>query len=97
VVILPVTAVRYLTMGPNDALIFFITASALIYIPSEIFIRPYLVSARSSMHPLLVMLSFFGGALVAGIGGFFLAPAVMGILVGIYQERREERERRGEA
>jgi predicted PurR-regulated permease PerM len=97
VVILPVTVFRYLTMGPNDALIFFITASALIYIPSEIFIRPYLVSARSSMHPLLVMLSFFGGALVAGIGGFFLAPAVMGILVGIYQERREEMERCGEA
>ena len=36
------------------------------------------------------MLSFFGGALVAGIGGFFLAPAIMGVIVGIYQIRREE-------
>jgi predicted PurR-regulated permease PerM len=39
---------------------------------------------------LLVMLSFLGGALVAGIGGFFLAPAIMGVIVGIYQVRREE-------
>ena len=36
------------------------------------------------------MLSFFGGALVSGIGGFFLAPAIMGVIVGIYQVRREE-------
>jgi predicted PurR-regulated permease PerM len=36
------------------------------------------------------MLSFLGGALVAGIGGFFLAPAIMGAIVGIYQVRREE-------
>jgi len=42
------------------------------------------------LHPLLVMLSFFGGALVAGIGGFFLAPAVIGAISGIYQVRREE-------
>ena len=27
---------------------------------------------------------------MAGIGGFFLAPAIMGIIVGIYQVRREE-------
>ena len=31
-----------------------------------------------------------GGALVAGIGGFFLAPAVIGAISGIYQVRREE-------
>ncbi|WP_292476413.1 hypothetical protein [Methanothrix sp.] len=36
------------------------------------------------------MLSFFGGALVAGIGGFFLAPAVMGAINGIYQVQRED-------
>jgi len=42
------------------------------------------------------MLSFFGGALIAGISGFFLAPAAMGAFVGIYQERREEMERHRE-
>ncbi len=90
VVIVPAAIYRYFTLGLADAVIFLIVASSLIYLPSELLIRPYLVSSKSSMHPLLVMLSFFGGALVAGIGGFFLAPAIMGVIVGIYQVRREE-------
>ncbi len=90
VVIVPVALYKYVTVGMGGALTFFVVASALIYLPSELLIRPYLVSSKSSMHPLLVMLSFLGGALVAGIGGFFLAPALMGAIVGIYQVRREE-------
>ncbi len=89
-VIIPVTIYRYLNLGFSEAFVFLIVAAGLIYLPSELLIRPYLVSSKSSMHPLLVMLSFFGGALVAGIGGFFLAPAIMGVIVGIYQVRREE-------
>jgi predicted PurR-regulated permease PerM len=89
-VIVPLALYRYIVLGFNQALIFFLVASALIYLPSELLIRPYLVATKSSLHPLLVMLSFFGGALVAGIGGFFLAPAIMGAVVGIYQVRREE-------
>jgi predicted PurR-regulated permease PerM len=89
-VIIPVSLYRYVTLGLGEALVFLIAAAGLIYLPSELLIRPYLVSSKSSMHPLLVMLSFLGGALVAGIGGFFLAPAIMGVIVGIYQVRREE-------
>ncbi|HNX39301.1 MAG TPA: AI-2E family transporter [Methanothrix sp.] len=91
VVIIPVTAYRYYTNGIEGAAVFFFFASALIYLPSELLIRPYLVAAKSSLHPLLVVLSFLGGALVAGIGGFFLAPAIMGVIVGIYQVRQEEK------
>lgn len=90
VVIVPVALYRYVTLGLGEALLFFLISSSLIYLPSELLIRPYIVSTKSSMHPLLVMLSFLGGALVAGIGGFFLAPAILGVLVGIYQVRREE-------
>ncbi|MDM7933987.1 MAG: AI-2E family transporter [Methanothrix sp.] len=90
VVIVPVALYRYVTLGLGEALLFFLVSSSLIYLPSELLIRPYIVSTKSSMHPLLVMLSFLGGALVAGIGGFFLAPAILGVLVGIYQVRREE-------
>jgi predicted PurR-regulated permease PerM len=90
VVIIPAAIYRYFALGMGEALTFFILASALIYLPSELLIRPYLVSAKSSMHPLLVMLSFLGGAMAAGLGGFFLAPAIMGAIVGIYQVRREE-------
>jgi predicted PurR-regulated permease PerM len=89
-VILPVAIYRFLTLGLTDALIFFAVSACFIYLPSELLIRPYLVSSKSSVHPLLVILSFLGGGLMAGISGFFLAPAVMGIIVGIYQVRREE-------
>ena len=86
----PLSIYRYLSTGAEGAALFFIVSSALIYLPSELLIRPYLVASRSSLHPLLVMLSFLGGAMVGGIGGFFLAPALMGAIVGIYQVRREE-------
>lgn len=89
-VIVPISIYRYFSVGLEGAALFFLLSSALIYLPSELLIRPYLVASRSSLHPLLVMLSFLGGALVAGIGGFFLAPAIMGIIVGIYQVRRDE-------
>ncbi|MCK9585797.1 MAG: AI-2E family transporter [Methanothrix soehngenii] len=89
-VLVPLAVYRYFTVGLEGALFFLVISSALIYLPSELFIRPYIISTRSSLHPLLVMLSFFGGALVAGIGGFFLAPAVIGAISGIYQVRREE-------
>jgi predicted PurR-regulated permease PerM len=91
-VIVPIALYKYATVGLANAAIFFIVSTALIYLPSELAIRPYLVSSKSSIHPLLVMLSFFGGAIVAGIGGFFLAPALMGVVIGIYQVRREEME-----
>lgn len=90
VVIIPATIYRYFTMGLADAVIFLIVSSSMIYIPSELLIRPYLIYSKSSIHPLLVMLSFMGGAFVAGLGGFFLAPAIMGVIVGIYQVRQEE-------
>jgi predicted PurR-regulated permease PerM len=90
VVILPLSLYRYLSTDVQGAALFLLISSALIYLPSELLIRPYLVASRSSLHPLLVMLSFMGGALVAGVGGFFLAPAIMGTIVGIYQVRRDE-------
>ncbi|MCJ7443638.1 MAG: AI-2E family transporter [Methanotrichaceae archaeon] len=89
-VLLPVALYRFFTIGLSDALIFFAVSACFIYLPSELLIRPYLVSVKSSIHPLLVMLSFIGGGIMAGISGFFLAPAVMGIIVGLYQVRREE-------
>ncbi len=91
-VIVPITLYRYFELGLFDALLFFAVSTALIYLPSDLIIRPYIVSTKSTIHPLLVILSFVGGVLVAGIGGFFLAPALMGIVVGVYQVQKEETE-----
>lgn len=89
-VFVPASIYRYFTIGPFDALVFFIVGSVLVHI-AELVIRPYFVYTKSSLHPLLVMISFMGGGLVAGIGGFFLAPALVGVLVAIYQVNQEER------
>ncbi|KUK45525.1 MAG: AI-2E family transporter [Methanothrix sp.] len=96
-VIVPITIYRYFEMGLFDALLFFAISTALIYLPSDLIIRPYIVSTKSTIHPLLVILSFVGGVLVAGIGGFFLAPALMGVVVGVYQVQKEETESSGVA
>lgn len=90
-VIVLITLYRYFDLGLFDALFFFAVATAFIYLPSDLVIRPYIVSTKSTIHPLLVILSFVGGVLVAGIGGFFLAPALMGIVVGVYQVHKEEK------
>jgi predicted PurR-regulated permease PerM len=88
-VFIPTSLFRYLTFGLVDALVFFAVGSILVHLV-ELIIRPYFVSAKSSLHPLLVLLTFMGGGLVAGIGGFFLAPALAGVVVGVYQVMREE-------
>ncbi len=88
-VFIPMSVVRYFEYGLMDAILFFLVTSILVHV-AELVIRPYIVQAKSSMHPLLVLLSFIGGGLVAGLTGFFLAPAMIGILMGIYQVTREE-------
>jgi predicted PurR-regulated permease PerM len=90
-VIIPISAYRYIELSPFDGILFFVVSSAMIYIPSDLIIRPYIVSMKSTIHPLLVVLAFVGGVLVAGLGGFFLAPALMGFVVGVYQVHKEEK------
>jgi predicted PurR-regulated permease PerM len=88
-VFIPTSISRYFLLGPADALVFFAVGSILVHI-AELVIRPYFVYTKSSLHPLLVMISFMGGGLVAGIAGFFLAPALVGMIVAIYQVSQEE-------
>lgn len=89
-VFIPTAIGRYIEIGPLDAGLFFLVASILVHI-AELVIRPYIVYAKSSLHPLLVLLAFLGGGLVAGIAGFFLAPAMLGVVSGIYRVMAEDR------
>ncbi len=94
-VFIPTALSRYIEHGPMDAALFFLAGSILVHV-AELVIRPYIVSAKSSLHPLLVLLSFLGGGLVAGIAGFFLAPAMVGVVLGISQVMWEEKEKEKE-
>lgn len=95
-VFIPTALSRYIEHGPMDAALFFLAGSILVHV-AELVIRPYIVSAKSSLHPLLVLLSFLGGGLVAGIAGFFLAPAMVGVVLGISQVMLEEERRKKES
>ena len=90
-VFVPTAISIYLEHGLENAVLFFLAGSILVHV-AELVIRPYIVSAKSSLHPLLVLLSFLGGGIVAGIAGFFLAPAMVGVAMGISQVMWEERE-----
>jgi predicted PurR-regulated permease PerM len=81
----PIAVGRYFEYGLWDAVIFYVIAGAVIYGPTELVLRPYIVGVKSYTHPLLMLLMFIGGALVAGIAGFFMAPALMGILIAAYR------------
>ncbi|HWU24671.1 MAG TPA: AI-2E family transporter [Candidatus Paceibacterota bacterium] len=47
------------------------------------FLRPFLLSSRSSIHPLLVLLSVLGGVAFFGFAGLFLGPLVISLLLGL--------------
>ncbi|MHC1624910.1 MAG: AI-2E family transporter, partial [Methermicoccaceae archaeon] len=67
-----------------EAIVFLGVSVVIIYAPTELLIRPYIVSLKSSLHPFLLMLSFIGGGLMGGIGGFFLAPVAVGAICAAY-------------
>lgn len=92
-VFIPTAIGRYIEIGPLDALLFFLAASILVHV-AELVIRPYIVYAKSSLHPLLVLLAFLGGGLVAGMAGFFLAPAMVGVVTAVYREIKAEQQSR---
>ncbi len=76
---------RYVTLGLESAVVFFVVASIVIYAPPELFLRPYLVGIRSHIHPMFIMVVFLGGAFVGGIAGFFAAPILLGSIIAAYR------------
>ncbi len=84
-VLLVLSLYRYLDMGLESAVVFFVVSSIIIYGPPELFLRPYLSSIKSQIHPFLILLAFMGGAFVGGIAGFFMAPIVLGAIIAAYR------------
>lgn len=76
---------RYVTLGLESAVVFFVVASIVIYAPPELFLRPYLAGIRSHIHPMFIMVVFLGGAFVGGIAGFFAAPMLLGSIIAAYR------------
>lgn len=54
------------------------------------FIRPYVISGRVNLHPLLVFFALLGGAQAFGFLGLFIGPATLSVAVAIVELLREE-------
>ncbi len=89
-ILLVLSVYRYFEYGSESAIVFFVISSIVIYVPPELFLRPYLSSIKSRVHPLLILLAFLGGAFVGGIGGFFAAPILLGSLIAAYRVYKDE-------
>ncbi len=62
----------------------------LTFIP-DFYIRPKLVKRGAQIHPLLLILGFFGGPMLMGLKGVIIGPLILGLaqaIVTIYIEKR---------
>uniref|UniRef100_A0A7C3YCH4 AI-2E family transporter n=1 Tax=Geoglobus ahangari TaxID=113653 RepID=A0A7C3YCH4_9EURY len=82
-VILPVAFYLYF-VDPIKALWFTVIGAVFFYIIPELILRPQFVGYTSKIHPLLLLLSFIGGGIVAGVTGFFLTPMLAATLSAVY-------------
>jgi predicted PurR-regulated permease PerM len=53
-------------------------------------VRPYIISERAKMHPLLVFFALLGGAKAFGVLGLFIGPVVISVTLVVFQMLREE-------
>ncbi len=56
------------------------------------FIRPYVISGRVNLHPLLVFVALLGGAQAFGFLGLFIGPAALSLAVAVFELLRPESE-----
>lgn len=84
-ILVALSIIRYFELGLQSAIVFFMVSSIIIYAPPELFLRPYLVSLKSQIHPIVLMVVFLGGGFVGGVAGFFAAPIILGALIAAYR------------
>ena len=53
-------------------------------------VRPYVISGRAKMHPLLVFLALLGGVKAFGVLGLFIGPVVVSLTLVVFEMLREE-------
>jgi predicted PurR-regulated permease PerM len=54
-------------------------------------VRPYVISQRASMHPLLVFFALLGGVRAFGVIGLFVGPVVLSVTIIIFEMLSEQR------
>jgi predicted PurR-regulated permease PerM len=62
---------------------------AVVIAQSDTVVRPYIISKRSAMHPLLLFFALLGGVAAFGFLGLFIGPVVLSITIVVFQMLKE--------
>jgi predicted PurR-regulated permease PerM len=75
----------------NGVLILFFLGYIGVSALPEIYVRPVLMGRRLKLHPLLMLIGFFGGVITLGMAGFVLGPVFIVLLFNGYRILLEEK------
>ncbi len=84
---LPLSIIRiingYLAHARNELIygIFIFLWGAIVVANVDNFIRPLLISSKTKIHPILVLLGVIGGLASFGFIGLFIGPIILGVMV----------------
>jgi predicted PurR-regulated permease PerM len=81
-----------LAIGDTHAfLVLLLIGYPVVALAPEIFVRPVLTGRRVKIHPLVMLVGFFGGILTMGMIGFVLGPLLLTLLISGYRIMVEEK------
>lgn len=81
-----VSVYLYFINEPTQALITLLYGLIVLTLVPDLVLRPALSSKQARVHPLTVILGFFGGPIIFGVIGFVIGPAIMVIFETIVKE-----------
>ncbi len=70
--------------------IFLLAWGVLVISTIDSIVRPWVVSGKVELHPLVLMFVILGGVQVFGFLGLFLGPVIVSVLAAVFQMLREE-------
>ncbi len=81
-----VSVYLYFINQPTQALITLLYGLIVLTVVPDLVLRPALSSKQAKVHPLTVILGFFGGPIIFGVIGFIVGPTIMVVFETIVKE-----------
>ena len=85
----PTAIIFFITGHPWKGVILLVWGAAVVAQIDNV-VRPYVISGRAKMHPLLVFLGLLGGVKAFGVLGLFIGPVVLSLTLVVVEMLREE-------
>jgi predicted PurR-regulated permease PerM len=85
----PAAAIFFITGHPWKGAILLVWGAAVVAQIDNV-VRPYVISGRGKMHPLLVFFALLGGVKAFGVLGLFIGPVVLSLTLVVFEMLREE-------